>query len=42
MLSSKTESANMRTILDSTFIHISRNPSRRPHYYSVPSVVKVS
>ncbi len=42
MLSPKTESANMRTTLDSTYIHISRYPSLCPHFYSVPSVVKVS
>ena len=42
MLSPKTESANVRTILHSTNRHISRNPSLCPHIYSVTSVVKVS
>ncbi len=42
MLGPKTESANIRTILDSTYIHISRNRSLCPHFYSVPSVAKVS
>ncbi len=42
MLSPNTESANARTILDSTNRHISRNSSLCPHIYSVSSVVKVS
>jgi len=42
MQSPKTESANVRTILDSTYLRVSRNLSLCPHIYSVPSVVKVS
>ncbi len=42
MLYQFTESAYARTILSSTYLQISRYPSRRPHIYSVPSVVKVS
>ncbi len=42
MLSSNAESAIVRTILDSTNGHVSRNSSLCPQIYSVPSVVKVS
>ncbi len=42
MLSPKTASVNVRTILDLTCLHVSRNLSLCPHIYSVPSVVKVS
>ena len=42
MLSPKTESANLRTILDPTQLHMSRYPSLCSHIYSVPSVAKVS
>ncbi len=39
MLSPKTASVNVRTILDLTCLHVSRNLSLCPHIYSVPSVV---
>ncbi len=38
----QSESANARTILDSTYLHVSRNLSLCPHFYSVPSVAKES
>ncbi len=42
MLSPKTESANLRTILDSTCLHMPRYPSLCSSICSVPSVVKAS
>ena len=42
MLGPKTESANVRTIRNTTNRHISRNPSLCTHIFSVPSVAKVS
>ncbi len=42
MHSPKTESANLRIILDSTCLHRSRHLSLRSSICSVPSVVKAS
>ena len=42
MLTTKTELAKMRAILDSTRLHISRYPSLCPHIFFVASVANVS
>ncbi len=42
MLRPLTESANLRTILDSTCLHMSRYPSLCSSICTVPSVIKAS